>query len=195
MKFLLVPLIALSLIVPALAQDVAEPKSGAKFAAKDSDTSLLGVGLRTKTFAKVKVYAIGLYVADSAIAGPLKGKAGAPDLYRQLVTGDFKKKVVMKFVRNVSASQIQDAFRESLRGSGSKTDEWLAYFTDVRSGQEFVIGWNPGVGLETKVAGADKAVINDKALASAIFAIWLGEKPIQDDLKKALIARGGELLK
>jgi chalcone isomerase-like protein len=195
MKCLLVPLIALSMIVPALAQDVAEPKTGVKFAAKDSDTSLLGVGLRTKTFAKVKVYAIGLYVADSAIAGPLKGKTGSPELYRQLVTGDFKKKVVMKFVRNVSASQIQDAFRESLKNSGAKTEEWLAYFTDVRSGQEFVIGWNPGVGLETKVAGADKQAINDKALASAIFGIWLGDKPIQDDLKKDLVARGGELLK
>jgi hypothetical protein len=195
MKCLLVPLIALSMIVPTLAQDVAEPKTGVKFAAKDSDTSLLGVGLRTKTFAKVKVYAIGLYVADSAITGPLKGKAGSPELYRQLVTGDFKKKVVMKFVRNVSASQIQDAFRESLKSSGAKTEEWLAYFTDVRSGQEFVIGWNPGVGLETKVAGADKQAINDKALASAIFGIWLGDKPIQDDLKKDLIARGGELLK
>jgi len=195
MKCLLVPLIALSLIAPALAQDIAELKSGTKFAAKDADTSLLGVGLRTKTFAKVKVYAIGLYVADSAIAGPLKGKAGSSELYQQLVAGDFKKKVVMKFVRNASASQIQDAFRESLKGSGSKTDEWLAYFNDIRSGQECVIGWTPGVGLETKVAGTEKATINDKALASAIFGIWLGDKPIQDDIKKDLVARGGELLK
>ncbi len=195
MKHLLTFLFALSILVPTLAQDVAEPKSGTKFTAKDGDTSLLGVGLRTKTFAKVKVYAIGLYVADSAIAGPLKGKAGSNELYQQLIAGDFKKRVVMKFVRNVSASQIQDAFRESLKGSGPKTDEWLAYFTDIRSGQECVIGWTPGVGLETKVAGTEKAAISDKALASAIFAVWLGDKPIQDDLKKDLVARGGELLK
>ena len=49
-------------------------------------------------------------------------------------------------------------------------------------------------GLETKVAGADKQAINNKALASAILAIWLGRKPIQDDLKEDLVARGGELL-
>lgn len=195
MKHLLIFLFALFLGVPALAQDIVEPKSGTKFAPKDADTSLLGVGLRTKTFAKVKVYAIGLYVADSAIAGPLKGKAGSPELYRQLVAGDFKKKVVMKFLRNVSASQIQDAFRDSLKGSGAKTNEWLAYFTDIHSGQECIIGWTPGVGLETKVAGAEKAAINDTALASAIFAIWLGDKPIQDDLKRDLVTRGGELLK
>jgi Chalcone isomerase-like len=195
MKRLLVLLFALSMIVPALAQDIAEPKSGTKFAARDGDTSLLGVGLRTKTFAKIKIYAIGLYVADSAIAGPLKGRAGTPELYRQLVDGDFKKKVVMKFLRNVSGEQIRDAFSETFKSSGVKSDVWIAYFNEIRSGQELVIGWTPGVGLETKVAGADKPPINDRALASAIFSIWLGDKPIQDDLKKDLIARGAELLK
>ncbi len=195
MKRLLVVFLCLSLIVPALAQEVAEPKSGTKFGAKDGDTSLLGVGLRTRTIAKVKIYAIGFYVADSAIAGPLKGKAATPELYRQVVTGDFKKKVVMKFLRSVSGEQIRDAFSDSLKSSGVKSDEWIAYFNDIRSGQECAIGWTPGVGLETKVAGADKPAINDKALASAIFAIWLGDKPIQDDIKRDLVARGGELLK
>lgn len=178
----------------ALAQEVTEPRSGVKFAAKREDTSLLGVGLRTKTFAKVKVYAIGLYVADTSIAGPLKGKAGSPELYTELVNGDFKKTIVMKFVRDVSTSQIRDAFHESLKGGG-KTDDWINYFTDTKSGQEYVISWVPGVGLQTKVAGSDKPVINDKGLASAIFGIWLGEKPIQDDVKKDLLSRSGELLK
>lgn len=195
MKRLLFVFLFISLIVPAMAQDIVEPKSGTKFTAKDGDTSLLGVGLRTKTFAKVKVYAIGLYVADAEIAGPLKGKAGTPEFYRQIVASDFKKKVVMKFVRNVSKDQIQEAFRDSLKGVSGKTDEWIAYFNDVHSGQECIIGWTPGVGLETRVVGADKPAINDKALATAIFAIWLGEKPIQDDLKRDLVGRGGELLK
>ena len=101
------------------AQDVVEPKSGAKFAAKDGGMSLLGVALRTKSI--IKVYAIGLYAADSALSGPLKGKAGTPDLYRELMDGDFNKKVVMKFLRNLSANQIRDAFRDGLQG-GSYLD-------------------------------------------------------------------------
>jgi len=153
------------------------------------------VGLRTKTIAIVKVYAIGLYVADSALAGSLKNKAGSADLYRELVDGDFRKKVVLKSVRNVSADQILDTFRDSLKGEGNKTELWVAYFDDVRSGQEIVIGWTPGVGLETKIAGADKPVIKDKAFASAVFAIWLGDKPIQEDVKSALTARAAELVK
>jgi len=195
MKHLFAALFLLSLVGPAFAQDITEPKSGTKFAVKDGDTSLLGAGLRVKTMLKVKVYAIGLYVSDSAISGPLKGKAGTPALYTELVNGDFKKKVVMKFLRNVSASQVQEAFRDALKGVGGKTDEWIAYFGDIRSGQECVIAWTPGVGLETKVAGVDKPAINDKAFAAAVFGIWLGDKPIQDDIKKDLVARGSELLK
>lgn len=195
MRSLVAALLVFSVIGPALAQDVAEPKTGTKFVVKDGDTSLLGVGLRTKTIAKVKVYAIGLYVADSALTGPLKGKAGSADLYHELVNGDFKKKVVLKFVRDVSADQIREAFRDSLKGAGNQTERWIAYFNDVRSSQEIIIGWAPGVGLETRVAEADKPVINDKVFASAVFAIWLGDKPIQEDVKRDLAARAADLMK
>jgi Chalcone isomerase like len=66
MRRFIAVVLMLSIVGPGLAQDVAEPRSGTKFATKDGDTSLLGVGLRTKTIAKIKVYAIGLYVADTA---------------------------------------------------------------------------------------------------------------------------------
>jgi Chalcone isomerase-like len=195
MKRLLAAFFVLSVIGPAMAQEVTEPKSGTKFAAKDGDTSLLGTGLRTKTFAKIRVYAIGLYVADSAISGTLQGKAGTPELYRELVNGNFKKKVVMKFLRDVSTDQMRDAFKDSLKGAGSQTDVWITYFSDIHSGQDCVIDWTPGVGLETKVAGMDKPAMNDPAFAAAVFSIWLGEKPIQDDLKQELVSRAKELLK
>ena len=195
MKGFLAVVLTLSVAVPALAQNIIEPKSGEKFAVKDGDESLLGVALRTKTIARVKVYAIGLYVADSALGGPLKGMAGTAELYRELVNGDFKRKVVLKFLRDVSTEQIRDAFHEGLKGPGVNPDRWLTYFGDTRSGQEYVIGWTPGVGLETKVAGVDKPALNDKALASAVFSVWLGPKPIQDDIKKDLVARLGALSK
>jgi hypothetical protein len=195
MSRLIAALFIFCVVGPVLAQEVSEPKSGTRFAAKDGDSFLLGVALRTKTIARVKVYAIGLYVGDSATAGPLKSKAGTPELYRELVSGDFKKKVVMKFLRDVSTEQIRDAFRDSLKGAGSKTEMWLTYFNEIRSGQECVIGWTPGVGLETKVVGAEKPAINDMAFAAAVFGIWLGEKPVQEEVKRDLVGRARELLK
>ncbi len=196
MSRLYAAVLTLFLVCPVLAQEVTEPRSGVKFAAKDGETTLLGVGLRTRTFAKIKIYAIGLYVADSALAGPLKHKSVSPDLYNELINGDFHRKIVMKFVRDVTADQVRDAFRDGLkRVPGGNTETWINYFGDTRSGQEYVISWTPGVGLQTTVATSGKPTLNDKALASAIFSIWLGDKPIQDDIKKDLVSRAPDLLK
>ena len=108
--------------------------------------------------------------------------------------GDFGKQIVMKFTRDVSTDQIQGAFRETLQGT-TKLNQFLAYFGDTKEGQEYVITWKPGGILATKVIGVDKPEIADKNFAAAVFGIWLGEKPIQNDVKKGLASRAGELIK
>lgn len=188
---------AAALAVPAAAQEIVEPKSGVKFAAKADTMSLLGVGLRKKAF--FKVYAIGFYVADSALSGPLaahKGKTETPAFYKELTSGDFEKQIVMKFTRDVSTSQIQGAFRDMLGATdAAKLNQFLAFFGDTKEGQQYVLTWKPGGVLETQVAGLGKTPIEDKAFAAAVFGIWLGEKPIQEDIKKGLVSRAGELIK
>ena len=198
MRPVAIGLIALNFATRALGQGVTEPRSGVKFAVKSGDMSLLGVGVRTRTMLKVKIYAVGLYVADSALAGSLaayKGKTDTPAFYKELVAGDFEKEIVMKFVRDVSTDQIREAFRESLKGAGPKVDLFVGYFTDTKVGQEYVLHWTAGGTVETRVAGLNKPPIADKSFAAAVFGIWLGEKPIQEDIKKDLVSRAGPLLK
>jgi hypothetical protein len=181
-------LLALSLAVPVLA-DVAEPRTGVLFPEKIGETSLLGIGLRTKTILKVKVYAVGLYVADAALAGPLKGKTG-PDLYRELVWGDFPKEIHLRLVRDVSASQMQEAIREALeKADKGRTDQFASYFGDIKTGEEYVLRWTAGGTLETTARGTPKPPIADKNFAGAVFGIWLGDEPVQEDIKQDLIAR------
>jgi len=192
-------LVGVAAIPAAQARDIAEPRSGTTFADRSGDMSLLGVGLRTRTMLKVKVYAIGLYVSDAALSGPLaphKGKTTSPAFYRDLTAGDFAKQVTMKFLRGLSADQIRDAFRDSLTGADkARTETFLGYFGDTKPGEEYVIRWTPGAGLETTVTGQPKPPIDDKAFASAVFGIWLGDKPVQEDIKKDLVARAEGLLK
>lgn len=180
------------------AEDVVEARSGVKFAAKNGSESLLGVGLRTKTFLKVKVYAVGLYVADEALKGPLaafKGKTESPGFYGELVNGDFDKQVTLKFVRDVDQKAIQEAWSEALAGADKASlDTFLSYFPDVKTGQEYVLRWGKGGVLETNMAGQAKPPINNKAFAARVFGIWLGEKPLQADIKKDLVARAPGLI-
>jgi len=196
MRRLVAVMIALAFALPALAQEVTESGSGVKFQTQLGDLQLLGVGLRTKTFLKVKVYAVGLY-ADPAGLAAHKGKPASPALYKDLVWGDFRREIHMKFVREtVTADQIRSAFRESLAGvDKAKVEAFVTYFGDTKAGQEYVLRWAPGGPLETTVAGQAKPPIADKDFAAAVFGVWLGDKPIQDDIKKGLVSRAAEVLK
>jgi hypothetical protein len=187
-------LLGLSLPAAALAQEtVTEPRSGVSFPARRDGMTLLGVGVRTRTMLKVKVYAIGLYAADSALTGTLaahKGKPASEALYKDLVWGDFPKQVVLKFTRGLGQDKIQEAMREALSGADAKlTNLFVSYFPEVKEGEECVLRWLPGGTLETTYAGLNKGPINDKNFAAAVFGIWLREKPIQEEIKRDLVAR------
>ena len=192
--------ILLSLSIPTgTIQEVIEPGSGVRFAVKRGDLSLLGVGVRTRTWFKVKVYAIGLYVADSALSGPLavhKGTLGNPAFYKDLISGDFPKEVRLKFTRDVSRGAIQEAMREALTGANrARIDTLVSYFPEIKAGQECVMRWAPEGILETVMAGKSMPLIADRDFAEAVFAVWLGEKPIQKDIKKGLVSRAALLIR
>jgi len=192
-------LVLLAGAAAARAEDVvvAEPKSGVKFAIARDGMTLLGTGLRTRTMLNVKVYAIGLYVDDAALKGPLaafKGRTSERDFAQQLMWGDFRRQVTMKFLRGVTADQIQGAFKEALKANDARTNTFAAYFPATKEGEEYTLRWEPGQGLLTTVAGQARPPINDKDFAAGVFGIWLGDKPIQEDIKKGLLSRSAQAL-
>jgi hypothetical protein len=191
--------LTLSLAAPADSPVVREPKTGASFPTRTSGMSLLGIGLRTKTLLKFKVYALGLYVADSALNGPLAVHQRGVDssaFYRQLATGDFEKQFVLKLVRDLSAEQIQGSFRSHMPSADQELlGQFVSYFSATRAGEECILHWVPGRGLHTTVAGAAKPLIADKGFADQVFAIWLRDRPREDPLRRQLVSRAEELLK
>jgi hypothetical protein len=191
--------LATMLAAPSLAlsaEQVADPSSGVEFDTEIGDLRLLGTGLRTKTFLKVKVYAIGLYVDPKPLAVH-KDETNSSEIYKALVWGDFRREIHMKFIRSsISAKKIRGAFEDSLGAAApALREKFLGYFGDVKKGDEYVLRWVPGGTLETIVAGQTKPSIADKTFTAAVFAIWLGDKPVQDDIKRGLVSRASEVLK
>lgn len=184
--------------LPATPPLVTEPRTGAAFPARVGEMSLMGVGVRTKTILKLKVYALGFYVADSALSGTLAvhdGRIGTSSFYRDLVSGDFEKQFVLKLARDLSAEQIQGTFRSHMPSADPRLlDQFVSYFGSTRAGQELVLRWVPGGRLETTVAGVVKRPIADKAFSDAIFAIWLRDRPSEDPLRKQLVSRAAGLM-
>jgi hypothetical protein len=199
----LAPLLGLVLCssVSSRAEDFTEPKSGVSFPLKRDGASLLGAGLRVKkiAFVKAKVYAAALYVGDDALEGPLavhKGKTAEAPFFKDLVWGDFPKEVVLHFTRDVGQGRIQDAMREALSGAEkAPLDTFISYFPEVRTGDECVLRWGAGGVLEAVMAGQARPPIANKAFAAAVFALYVGDTPLQDDLKADMVSRAAIVLK
>ncbi len=193
-------LVAMGIAGAAEAQTWTVPMTGLAFPVKKDDMTLLGGGLRVKKMVfTFKAYAVALYVSDAAIAGPLatyKGQTTSPAFYKMLQTGDFKKEVVLKFMRNLSQSRIQEAMRESLAGAEPKVlDQFISYFPEVKQGEECVLRWLPGGTVEAVMAGQAKPPIVNPAFAEQLMGLYVGPTPIQADIKAGVVARAGEVIK
>jgi hypothetical protein len=188
--------LGLGAAAPGRGADFVEPRTGVSCPEQRDGMSLLGAGVRTKTFLKVKVYTICLYVSDATLAGPLasyRGRTTDPAFYRELVQGDFPKQVVMTFVRDASAEQVREGFYEALPTiDHGRLDLFSSHFGTPRKGDAYVLRWAPGGTLETTAAGTQKPPIADKAFSTAVFGIWLGEKPLQADIKRDLVTRAAQ---
>lgn len=144
---------------------------------------LNGIGLRTKFV--VKVYVAGLYLEQKTTDANAILKSDAP------------KRLVMHFVRDVSKSQMSDAFQEgfeknspeAVKAMKADIDRLLGAITDIKEGQEMVFTYVPGAGTTMSINGQDKLTIANSAFAPVVFSLWLGPKPPNTDLKKGLLAQ------
>src|SRR5580765_3560035 len=119
-----------SVALQGSATEVTEPNTKVKFPVELQAQALTGTGVRTRTIAKVKVYAFGLYVdpagARSALAA-WRGKK-ASDLwddqafYDVLTKGSFPMTLRLVMTRDVGGEQMGEALSDALgsRMTGNK---------------------------------------------------------------------------
>ncbi len=204
-------------------EQVVEPRSGRAFPITlrvpggDDLHTLVGTGIRTKTFLKVQVYAFGLYVDAPTATSALQAWAGrsARDLeqdqsfYRELLEGRFGMTLRLVMTRDVSGDDMAEAFDDALRprvaraaaeldmpGGEAALTRFRGYF-DVEAlteGTELLFSWLPDGTLVSSVRGQVKGEIPSAALGWALFDVYLGAQPISEDGKKSLVSRFPELL-
>ncbi len=185
-------LLLLSMTALAAHADVIiEERSGAEFPAAialsmeggEQQLRAAGTGLRTKW--RIKVYAACFYVERSVDLGEQP--------YEQAIGGDFAKRIVMRFLRDVDGEKIGGAFRDGIRktieeGKDEPVDAFCGFFTEkVRKGEEIVLTYLPGKGLAASQAGVELGEISDGAVIAAVWATWFGEDPVGKDLKRGLV--------
>jgi hypothetical protein len=221
----LLSLLATALILPgrgAAQQTVAEPSSGVAFPLRVSAPAggehvLMGTGIRTKTFLKVKVYAFGLYVDSAAAAAALAAHAGKDHralqrdaaFYDDLLKMQFPMTLRLVMTRNVGGEDMADAFDGALRprvqraaaemnmpGGETALDTFRQYFSvgEMTKDAEVLFSCAPDGALSSRVKGEDKAAIQSPALCWALFDVYLGKSPISGDGKKRVVENFPALL-
>ena len=167
----------------AFAADIGGVKLADKATVGGQELVLNGGAVRTKAI--FKVYVGSLY---------LPAKAG--DLAGVLAKGP--RRIQLNLLRDLSPDQLLDALNDGLKDNNSDAElaavkaqqaqlvTTMKSFGDVKEGNVVTLDFVDGatvVGLN----GAAKGTIPGEAFNRALTKVWLGDKPAQADLKKAML--------
>ena len=179
-------LILLSMALPVLAADVAGVRLDDKVRVANSDLALNGAGLRKRAF--FQVYAIGLYLPEK--------KTVAADA----IAAPGPKRVAIHMLRDVDAGQFTDALMDGMKDNHSEADmkaldprlkqlsAIMARMKEAKEGMRIALDWVPVAGTQVTLDGkATGAPIAGEDFYRALLRVWLGDNPVQADLKKALL--------
>jgi len=146
---------------------------------------LNGVGVRTKIV--ISVYLGALYLETPTGDAATAIAAAEP------------KRIVMHFVHSkVGAQDIRKTWREGFGANAAATlpqlterlERFCGWFdADLLKGEQIVLTYLPGQGTEVTVQGQVRGVIEGADFMRALWSIWLGEKPADGGLKKAMLGK------
>ncbi|HEY1326430.1 MAG TPA: chalcone isomerase family protein [Casimicrobiaceae bacterium] len=180
----LVAACALSLAcATACAAEIAGVRLDDRVSVGGKDLVLNGAGIRTRAI--FKVYVGSLYLPQKA-ATPLAVMELAP------------RRVQLNLLRDLTAQQFVDALMEGmqdnnppedLRAIKPQMDELVRIMQAIGQAKEGSIIALDYVDGGTRITqdGAPRGTIPGEAFNKALFRIWLGDRPAQADLKKAML--------
>jgi hypothetical protein len=168
---------------PAFALDVGGVKLDDKTAVGGQELVLNGAGIRTRVM--FKVYVASLYLP-----------AKANDLASVLAKAP--RRIQMNLLRTLSPDQLVDALNDGLKENNSESelaavkaqaDQLMGImrsFGEAKEGNVVTLDFVDGA-TAVGFNGAPRGTIPGEPFNRALTRIWLGDKPVQADLKKALL--------
>ena len=187
-----IAILALAALLPlaGIAAEVGGVKldDRAKIDAGGPELVLNGAGIRTRFV--VKVYVAGLYLTEKKAAPADAIALGGP------------KRVSITMLRDVGAQQFNEALVDGFRANNSAADverlkgpldelsAIMSSLGEAKKGRVIALDFLPGTGTRVLVDGAAKGKpIAGDEFYKGLLRIWLGDKPVDGDLKKALLGQ------
>jgi len=175
-------LLALLVALPALAKEREGVTAPPTIQVEGKTLNLMGMGLRKKLW--LKIYLASLYL-ESPTADA-----------QQAIASEQTKRVQMNMLRDLERGKIVEAVQQGFeRNAGEqmprlqeRLDRFLRAIPDLKGGQTIVITYFPGRGTLIKPGLGEEVAIPGKDFADALFSVWLGKSPVDDELKQEMLA-------
>ncbi len=183
-KFLMaVMLSAMSMSVMAL--DVAGVKISDTVQVGTQTLVLNGAGVRAKWF--FKVYVGALYLGQKQTSADM------------IIAEERSHRIALYMLRDLSNKKLYGAFNEAIQANhngaelkalGGQLKQMASIFDaigEAKQGDVITLDYLPATGTQISINGKVHGDIAGAAFNRALLKIWLGSKPAQDDLKKAML--------
>jgi len=149
----------------------------------DAPLILNGAGIRSKFFFKIYVGALYLPKKQNNAEAVLKSTQPNRVLMHFLYDEVEKKKLVDAWIEgfeeNVS-SKVFSALKDRLKN-------FNAMFSDVHKGDVILLDYIPQKGTRVTIRNEVKGIIEGADFNRALLSVWLGEEPVTDELKNAML--------
>jgi hypothetical protein len=185
MKKILLFLSLLLLGLNVSAREVADISIAETAQLGDSKLQLNGAGVRVKII--IDVYVAALYLEKKT------NKA------EEVLADAGVKRVELHMLYGMKSSRLLNAFKDALEDNLSSVEltvldarlkKFYAIFAalpGVTPGDVILLDYQPATGTKVTVNGMVRGVIEGADVNRALLKIWLGEKPVQSELKKDLL--------
>jgi hypothetical protein len=180
-------LLSIHLMAGAGSVDVAGVRLDESVSVANTDLKLNGAGIRHKAI--FKVYVAGLYLKEKkttvseiiSLAGP---KRVSLVMLRDLSNEDFGRGFMGGIQQNTEKSEKAKMVNQLMRFG-----EMFASVPELKKGDIMIVDWIPATGTVITLNGRKMGEpYPDVAFYNALLRIWLGEKPVDNSLKKAMMA-------
>lgn len=175
-----------SLTLTAAAKEVSGVELPDRVEVDGATLQLNGAGLRKK-FVIAEIYVAGLYVAQptrdaDAVIGGAEPRRVTLVMKRKLGAETFMKAFHEGIEKNLGDEQLQ-----ALRPKLDQLDALFREVGAVDKGDKLHLDFVAGGSTRIVFEGRRLDAIPGEDLAAALLKIWLGEHPVQSDLKRAML--------
>lgn len=145
-------------------------------------------GASVKTSARQAIYIGGLYLQDdSSSAKEILASDGEKRFFLYSQDSGMKPDALIRALNlGITVNHTEDEL--------IKLEPMIKQFnqiwnTEVKQGDKVWVDYLPGKGTAVSVNGVEKGLIQGKAFYSAFLKAWIGDKPVNQSMKKQLLGK------